>query len=345
MCHIVHCMPSIPLEHLFTLPSGRLVHLPSLMGPGWSEALTHEEKLAGETAGRLERRFGKQLDRHQVPHKVHILREAVAADKGGIGALLADQAEQLQAAAVVVASHSRGGLSELLMGSVANYLTHNCSRPVAVLHAAPKSKAARQQDPAAASSSGASAAAVAGSSATGAGEAAVAPSSPVRRNLVVAVDGSDASVMACHWALDHLYRAGDTMHLVHIIPCIPPSIYTSIESYNLALGSMPGSETVPMPQEVQEQEAEAWRQEQGRKYSALLEEAGANFTFDIMVQYTQDPVTSISEDLCGVADKLDAAAVVMAAHKHSALAELLFGSVANHVAHHCSKPVIMLHPK
>ena len=34
----------------------------------------------------------------------------------------------------VVASLSRGGLPEFLLGSVAGFLTHHCKRPVAVLH-------------------------------------------------------------------------------------------------------------------------------------------------------------------------------------------------------------------
>lgn len=38
------------------------------------------------------------------------------------------QAEALHAAAVVVVSHSHGGLAEFIRGSVADYLVHNCSR-------------------------------------------------------------------------------------------------------------------------------------------------------------------------------------------------------------------------
>jgi nucleotide-binding universal stress UspA family protein len=55
-------------------------------------------------------------------------------------------------------------------------------------------------------------------------------------------------------------------------------------------------------------------------------------------------VSTIREDLCRMATHLDAAAVVMAAHQHSVLEELLFGSVANSVAHHCDQPVIVLPP-
>ena len=35
---------------------------------------------------------------------------------------------------LVIASHAKSGLSEWLLGSVANYLTHHCEAPVLVLH-------------------------------------------------------------------------------------------------------------------------------------------------------------------------------------------------------------------
>lgn len=35
---------------------------------------------------------------------------------------------------VVLGSHMSGGLMEFMLGSVASYVAHHCTRPVAVLH-------------------------------------------------------------------------------------------------------------------------------------------------------------------------------------------------------------------
>lgn len=48
------------------------------------------------------------------------------ADKGAIGAALCQRAKEAGAAAVVVASASRGGLQEALLGSIAANLVHHC---------------------------------------------------------------------------------------------------------------------------------------------------------------------------------------------------------------------------
>ena len=52
---------------------------------------------------------------------------------------------------------------------------------------------------------------------------------------------------------------------------------------------------------------------------------------------------AISDELCLTATRVDARAVVMAARRQGPLNELLFGSVANKVAHECDAPVVLLH--
>ena len=64
----------------------------------------------------------------QVRHEVHVIRGPDVNTKGGIGSLVSDSASKLDVAAVVVASQSRGGLKEALVGSVANWLSHNCDK-------------------------------------------------------------------------------------------------------------------------------------------------------------------------------------------------------------------------
>ena len=44
---------------------------------------------------------------------------------------------------------------------------------------------------------------------------------PQGRRILLAVDDSDASDMACSWTLNHIVRPGDRIVLVHIIPTLP----------------------------------------------------------------------------------------------------------------------------
>ena len=105
----------------------------------------------------------------------------------------------------VVASFAKGGLPELLLGSVAGYLTHHCPRPVAVLHMGKwAQEAAPPVSPPATTSPTLKVEAAAAAGAAGAAESAA----PAGRNLLVPVDGSEESFQSCRWTLDNLYRTG-----------------------------------------------------------------------------------------------------------------------------------------
>jgi nucleotide-binding universal stress UspA family protein len=49
--------------------------------------------------------------------------------------VLCKKAEELQAASLVMASHNKGRMVEFFLGSVTNYCTHHCKRPVTVVPA------------------------------------------------------------------------------------------------------------------------------------------------------------------------------------------------------------------
>lgn len=52
-----------------------------------------------------------------------------------------------------------------------------------------------------------------------------------QRSLVVAIDDSDEGYAAVGWVLQHLWRPGDVLHLLHVVPALPPHM-----SYSLAPG-------------------------------------------------------------------------------------------------------------
>lgn len=53
----------------------------------------------------------------------------------GIGDNIVSMANEVDATAVVVSSHRKSMLAEFMMGSISNFLVHQCDKPVIVLHA------------------------------------------------------------------------------------------------------------------------------------------------------------------------------------------------------------------
>lgn len=279
-------------------------------------------------------RFGKNLDAAGAPFEVHVMKETLGTGKSGTGHSIAVKAADLNAAVVVLASHSAGGLPEFIMGSVANYLVHHCDQPVAVLHA-PKKPGWTWTD-------------TIGSidwdeSGVGLDDVGRPEAQPTEerktRHVVVAVDDSDDSLRSVQWALEHIWRKGDTFHLTHVIPAIPPQMYYSM--------SPDGTVTaLPTPEEESHQEERYWEEAVKARFATLMEAAGVTYKFEIM--YCEDVqdgdhVRSVSVSLCHLAESLDAAALVMTSHAKTALIEFLMGSVTNYCAHKCRQPVVVLH--
>lgn len=57
------------------------------------------------------------------------------------------------------------------------------------------------------------------------------PQTAQQRNLVVAIDDSEEGYGAVGWVLQHLWRPGDILHLLHVVPALPAHM-----SYSLAPG-------------------------------------------------------------------------------------------------------------
>jgi nucleotide-binding universal stress UspA family protein len=134
-------------------------------------------------------------------------------------------------------------------------------------------------------------------------------------------------------------NAGDVIHLVHVIPLLlDASVMPPFA------GAVPTMLHGGVAKDRATQEAQLWRLRQLRPFSRIMDEAGAAYSFDTIVDWSQDPMTTVGDDLCHAAERLGAAALVLAAHKRGAVLEFLFGSVSSHAQHHCSQPVIVLHP-
>ena len=65
------------------------------------------------------------------------VRHRMVMEDGRAASVLADVADEVDADVIVVARRGRGGVAELLLGSVSHELTLHCHRPVLVISPAP----------------------------------------------------------------------------------------------------------------------------------------------------------------------------------------------------------------
>lgn len=136
-------------------------------------------------------------------------------------------AARLTCSILLPAHHSTcSGLSELLLGSVAAHCTAHSPRPVLVLHL-PLHAASRERSTQCAGSLSEPLASPAAPAESGEGTAAegggagLPGASRQERSIVLPVDDSEESERACAWAVQHLYRPGDAIHLLRVVPSLP----------------------------------------------------------------------------------------------------------------------------
>lgn len=76
------------------------------------------------------------------------------------------------------------------------------------------------------------------------------------------------------------------------------------------------------------------------RYISLLPEGSAPIIHIVKAETDTD---SIGHILCKRADELNVDLVALAPHTKSKLQQFFLGSVANYVAHHCTKPLVLAH--
>jgi len=154
----------------------------------------------------------------------------------------------------------------------------------------------------------------------------------------VTVDDSDASEKACLWAAVNMWRQGDTLHLLHVIPSMP-SVITAVGPMSGGLSSSLYSVFEP-PTEAYKKATEEYME---RRFHGALRSAGVAYESDVLVELTDGSAGSVGKAIVDRVDALNAVAVVIGSHTRGGLAEMLLGSVASWVCHHTDKPVVVLH--
>lgn len=332
---LVHCLPSIPPGQLVSFPG-----LGMLQAPSVHPALIAAKELQ-EANGALPQKLMQPLSAAGVSSDLEIVAEPVTAASGpsmkaAVGQVLCDKAAASGAAAIIVASTSSGGVREWMMGSIAEYLTRHSPCPVVVLHRpregdlrkvgqpwwlastvgleeeAPKKEVSPQPPP-------------------------LGPTCAAQRDLAIAVDETEESVASVEWVLVHLWRPGDVIHLIHIVPALP-----NYMAYSLAPDGMLYSVPLPHMAEAKVQE-EQWRSNLATRFGPLLSLFGAQYQVDVVTDYGSDPLEGVAVSVSAMAERMGADALVLVNHGKGALMEWLLGSVSSYCAHHCSRPVVVLH--
>ncbi|GMH39939.1 hypothetical protein BSKO_07843 [Bryopsis sp. KO-2023] len=157
----------------------------------------------------------------------------------------------------------------------------------------------------------------------------VVPGADQNRSLVVAVDDTDDSVRALEWTVNNVYRGGDSLHLLHVVPFIHRRTVPSAVYY-----------TPPVDPGLQEQLTETAEVVINERFTPVLTDLGVGCKVDIISEGSNE---TIAEAVCDGAVGLGASMVVVAAHKRHWLASWLAGSKSTEVAKKAPIPVIVFH--
>jgi nucleotide-binding universal stress UspA family protein len=194
---------------------------------------------------------------------------------------------------IVMGTHGRKGLAHAFLGSVAERVTRLAALPVLLVRE------------------------LKGHEAT---------ATPWQR-ILVAVDGSDASRKALTYA-DRLAKASNAeLHLLHVIPDLPPPLVDPI-----GVGSVAASLTYENTLKHLEQEARI-----------VMEVSRAELDTQTTVFHTaRAQREGIAEVITGYAKEQGCSLIVMGTHGRTGFDRLLLGSVAEGVAHTTPVPLLLI---
>lgn len=221
---------------------------------------------------------------------------------GKVGPTLCEVARTSGASVLVVGSHQRSGISELLMGSTSNYLMHHAPCAVLVVHP----------------TAGLATAQVAGS--------------PLPRRILAALDLENPSVFETALSLAQSSEA--ELFLLHVLSDhgpespIPPTVTTW--EYPTVMG---GSAW-----ELYQKQWQAYA-EKGR--TGLQRDRDRAEAAGVTVDYAQT-TDAPGRSICQMASTWKTDLIVVGSHRRKGLKELMLGSVSNYVMHHAPCSVLVV---
>jgi nucleotide-binding universal stress UspA family protein len=148
---------------------------------------------------------------------------------------------------------------------------------------------------------------------------------PVR--VIVATDGSDASLLAAHEAAG-LIPAQAELSLVIVVD--------EVQDPMADAGGFEG------PTITEREAQDDYRKSMVDAEGALARSATAFGPRPIQQRIVERSDESVGARLCSLVAEEDAAMIVVGSHGHGALADVLMGSVGNYVVHHSPCPVLVI---
>lgn len=152
------------------------------------------------------------------------------------------------------------------------------------------------------------------------------------RRLMLAVDESHASEKTLDWTLDNIYKAGDEVHVLHVIPSQTPVVLTT----ELGVAGL-----IEDDEATKQKVADHAQEFLKEKFMSKLE--AAKIPYHVEVVRSSVDNDTIGALVCKHAEQLNAAVVVMAKHTRTAVKEFFVGSVTSYCTHHCKAPVLVMH--
>ena len=149
-------------------------------------------------------------------------------------------------------------------------------------------------------------------------------------HVIVATDGTDASLLAAH-EITHLVPAGADLSIVMVVD--------SEHDPEEDAGGIEG------PVMTSEQAVTEHRESVVAAEAALARTAQAFGPRPVRQRIVERTNESVGARLCALAEEENAAMIAVGSHGHRALTDVLLGSVSSHVVHHSLCPVLVVRAK
>lgn len=153
------------------------------------------------------------------------------------------------------------------------------------------------------------------------------------RVVLVAVDDTPASVAAFSFVAQHLLRPEDHLHLVHVIPRLVFSAQLGVSPVDF----VPTSDSTAYEQSLAR--AERFILD---KFVRQLPASFSGAPPVVHIIKSETDTESVGHVLVKKADALGACFLALASNSRSRVAELLLGSVTQHVLHNSRRPVVVV---
>lgn len=142
---------------------------------------------------------------------------------------------------------------------------------------------------------------------------------PTRRELVIPVDDTEESRRACAWLLENLFRPGDMVNIIHIVPRIQANA-----------GDVPmwyGVYELPLEMPAPEDVVEKGLQMVKETILPLLSPKNVPHKVHILEKHTD--TETIARAIAGKAEELGAHSITLAHHQKGTLTQWFLGSVCS----------------